>query len=118
MKKVIKELTRFLGSDGVIADPHYLASYSYDASLDRAQPRVVTFPGSTEDVARIVKIADNGKIPLVARGAGTGLSGGAIPIKGGIVVNFVRMNRILSIDFDNRRAVVDAGVDNIELQGA
>src|SRR2546430_12272244 len=90
----------------------------YDAFIDRCTPDVVVLPASTEDVAAIVKIAAHHNVPVVPRGAGTGLSGGAIPIYGGIVIVFTRMNRILAIDYDNLRAVVQPGLVNLHLSNA
>src|SRR5260221_4126857 len=81
------------------------------------QVRVV-FRRSTADVAAIVRIANRHGVPLVGRGAGTGLSGGAIPRAGGIVISFARMNRILEIDLDNERAVLEPGVVNLEITQA
>jgi glycolate oxidase len=95
-----------------------LALYEYDGGVDKARPELVAFPQSTEDVVSIVKLAKEGGLPIVGRGAGTGLSGGAIPRAGGIVISFARMNRILEIDLDNERAVVQPGVVNIEITQA
>ncbi len=92
--------------------------YEYDASIDRCVPDVVVLPSSTEEVAAIVKIAAKHRVPVVPRGAGTGLSGGAVPIYGGIVVAFARMNRILEVDYDNLRAVVQPGLVNLHLSNA
>jgi glycolate oxidase len=78
----------------------------------------VVFPKSTEQVSAIAKIAYEMKVPLVGRGAGTGLSGGAIPIQGGVVVAFARMNHILEIDLENERAIVEPGVVNLEITQA
>src|SRR5207247_4765922 len=72
----------------------------------------------TEEVAAIVKIASRYNVPVVPRGAGTGLSGGAIPIYGGIMIVFARMNRILEIDYTNLRAVVQPGLVNLHLSNA
>ncbi|MGA2436802.1 MAG: FAD-linked oxidase C-terminal domain-containing protein [Bryobacteraceae bacterium] len=95
--------------------PEDLALYEYDGGVDKARPDLVAFPRSTEDVAGIVKIAHEFGIPVVGRGAGTGLSGGAIPVQGGILVAFARMNRILAIDIENERAIVEPGVVNLDV---
>ncbi len=89
--------------------------YEYDGSQDKARPELVVFPRSTADVVEIVKIAREHGIFVTARGAGTGLSGGSVPRRGGIVVVFSRMNHILELDFDNERAVVEAGVVNFDI---
>src|SRR5208337_2582387 len=92
-----------------------LALYEYDGGVEKHRPDLVVFPRSTEDVAAIVKIAREFQVPFTGRGAGTGLSGGAIPCEGGIVVAFARMNRILEIDLENERAVVEPGVVNLDI---
>ncbi len=116
--EVVQELSALLGSRYVLHSPYDLMLYEYDASIDRSMPDVVVLPASTEDVAAIVKIAARHHVPVVPRGAGTGLSGGAIPIYGGIIIVFTRMNRILEIDYDNLRAVVQPGLVNLHLSNA
>ena len=110
-----KKLLALLGSRACLDRTEDLALYEYDASVDKARPDMVVFPRSTADVVGIVNIARQHRIPLVARGAGTGLSGGSIPVEGGIIVAFVRMNRILEIDLANERAVVEPGVVNLDV---
>lgn len=92
--------------------PVELLTYEVDAGFDRGQPDGVFFPESTADVSRIMQWADGAGVPLVARGAGTGLSGGAVPEHGGIVLSFSRMNRVLELDTRGRSAVVEVGVVN------
>ncbi len=92
-----------------------LTLYEYDGSQDKARPDLVVFPRSTADVAAIVRLAREYDMPIVGRGAGTGLSGGAIAVSGGIVIGFSRMNRILEVDLVNERAVVEPGVVNLDL---
>jgi len=87
-----------------------LVPYSYDASMNVHRPDAAVWPESTEQVAEIVKFANAYKIPVVPRGAGTSLSGGVIPIRGGIIIDLSRMNRILEISVENRYARVQAGV--------
>ncbi|MBI3473746.1 MAG: FAD-binding protein, partial [Candidatus Solibacter usitatus] len=110
-----KKLAALLGPRGYLDRPEDLSLYEYDGSVDKARPEMVVFPRSTEDVVAIVKIAREHGVPLVGRGAGTGLSGGAIPRAGGITVGFARMNRILEIDLENERAVVQPGVVNLDI---
>lgn len=106
-----------------IIDPDYVLSsdmdrelYGYDASLERARPDVIVVPGSTGEVSKVVALAYKEKIPVIARGSGTNLSGGTIAINGGIVIHFSRMNRILEIDLPNRTATVEPGVITLDLQ--
>jgi glycolate oxidase len=108
-------IERIVGPRGYLSRPEDLALYEYDGSIDKARPDVVVFPRSTEDVVAIVKLAGEYSMPVVGRGAGTGLSGGAIPREGGIMVAFARMNRILELDFENERAVVQPGVVNLDI---
>ncbi|HWR13978.1 MAG TPA: FAD-linked oxidase C-terminal domain-containing protein [Terriglobales bacterium] len=110
-----KELKKLLGKESVLDRPEDLMVYEYDASLAKGTPDLVVLPQSTEHVVAIVKTANKYKIPIVPRGAGTGLSGGSVPRQGGIVVTFSRMGRILEVDVPNRRAVVQPGVVNTEL---
>jgi glycolate oxidase len=116
--EVIAELSSLLGARYVLHSHYDLTLYEYDASIDRGRPEIVVMPSSSEEVAAIVKIAARYSVPVVPRGAGTGLSGGAIPIYGGIVIVFTRMNRILEIDYENLHAVVQPGLVNLHLSTA
>jgi glycolate oxidase len=104
-----------LGARGYLDRPEDLVLYEYDGSVDKARPEIVAFPRSTSDVVELVKLAREYDIPIVGRGAGTGLSGGAIPRAGGMIIGFARMNRILEIDLGNERAVVQPGVVNLDI---
>jgi glycolate oxidase len=108
-------IERIVGPKGYLHRPEDLALYEYDGSIDKARPDVVVFPRTTEDVVAIVKLANEFSVPVVGRGAGTGLSGGAIAREGGIMIGFARMNRILEIDLENERAVVQPGVVNLDI---
>jgi glycolate oxidase len=110
-----QKLIELLGPRGYLDRPEDLALYEYDGSIEKGRPEMVVFPRNTEDVAAIVKITGEHGVPLVGRGAGTGLSGGAIPREGGVVVAFARMNRILEIDLENERALVEPGVVNLDV---
>jgi glycolate oxidase len=112
---VKRQIAGIVGPTGLLDRPEDLMLYEYDGSVDKARPDLVVFPRSTEEVAGIVRIAAHHNIPVVGRGAGTGLSGGAIPLAGGIVLSFARMDRILEIDIPNERAVVQAGVVNLDI---
>src|SRR5689334_21402255 len=113
--KAKEKLIRVLGPRGYLDRPEDLSLYEYDGSVDKARPDMVVFPRSTEDVAAIVKISAEHGVTIVGRGAGTGLSGGAIPRAGGMIIEFSRMNRILEIDLENERAVVQPGVVNLDI---
>ena len=112
------ELIRIAGRASVFDRPEDLRLYEYDGGVDKARPDVVVLPATGEQVSAIVKLAAQNGLPLVGRGAGTGLSGGSIPRRGGILVGFARMNRILEIDYANERAVVEPGVVNLDLTNA
>ncbi len=112
---VVRELRKIAGTEAVLHRREDLMLYEYDAGLSTGAPQAVVFPRTTEQVSRIVKFAAVSGIPIVPRGAGTGLSGGSIARAGGIVIGFSRMNRILEIDVPNQRAVVEPGVVNLEL---
>ncbi len=111
---LIDDLRALLGSDRVLVEPLELHLYSKDASLMRGQPTCVVFPHTTEEVAQVVKIAETHGVPIVARGAGTGLTAGASPTEGGIVLSTTSLNRI-ELDVENRTAWVGAGVINLDL---
>ncbi len=117
-KRIIRELRQIAGEDGVLDRPEDLLLYEYDGSVERSLPEAVVFPRTTEQVARIVRLTAQEKIPLVGRGAGTGLSGGALAAAGGIIIGFSRMNKILEIDIENLRAKVQPGVVNLDLTRA
>jgi glycolate oxidase len=108
-------IQRIVGTGGYLHKSEDLALYEYDGGIDKSRPDLVVFPRSTEDVVAIVKLAGRENVPIVGRGAGTGLSGGAIARAGGIIVSFARMNRILEIDLANERAVVEPGVVNLDI---
>jgi len=115
-KKVRRALEKVVGRQNVLTEPADLLLYSYDSSTAVGMPEAVVFPGSTEEVARVVKACAERGIAFVARGAGTNLSGGSAPIRGGVVIALTRMNRVLEIDEKNLRAVVQPGAVNLDLQ--
>ena len=114
----IQDLQRTLGPRAVLHRDQDLLLYEYDGSIDKGRPECVVFPRTTDEVVRVVKIAEEYDVPLVGRGAGTGLSGGVIPTRGGIMIGFSRMNRILEIDCENECAVVQPGVVNLDITRA
>ena len=110
-----QELMSALGAGRCLDRPEDLTLYEYDGGVDKFRPDMVVFPRSTEEVVRIVNITRVHGIPIVGRGAGTGLSGGSIPRAGGVTISFTRMNRILEIDLVNERMVVQPGVVNLDM---
>src|SRR6266481_5221738 len=110
-----QRVAALLGPRGYLDQPHDLALYEFDGGVDKHPPDLVVFPRTTAEVSAIVKLAAEFQVPFVGRGAGTGLSGGAIPAEGGIMVAFARMNRVLEIDYENERAVVQPGVVNLDI---
>lgn len=122
-ERALDEPTRrfreFLDHGSVITDPVRLRTYECDGlTYHRATPGVVVLPETTEQVAAVVRICDEYGVPFVARGAGTGLSGGALPRTDGVLIVTSKMRRILSIDLANRRAVVEPGVTNLAITEA
>ena len=97
-------------------DPEDLICYGFDASGLEAHPSAVVWPGNTEDVVRVMKYANENNIPVVPRGAGSGMTGGAIPLKGAIILSLERMNRILEIDHENLSVLCEPGLINGRLQ--
>src|SRR5215471_2043614 len=113
--RLLRDLQKRVGADSILHQPEDLQLYEYDGSVEVARPDCVVFPRSTKDVVEIVCLAGQYRVPLVGRGAGTGLSGGALAREGGIVVSFARMNRIVEVDVENQRARVQPGVVNADL---
>ncbi|HYH13034.1 MAG TPA: FAD-binding protein, partial [Thermomicrobiales bacterium] len=115
----IAELRRICGEASVRSDPADLLVYEYDGSVDGAvdteRPLAVVLPTTTEQVSAVVRLASSHSVPVVARGAGTGLSGGAVARGGGIIVALTRMERTLRVDPVSRTALVEPGVINLEL---
>jgi glycolate oxidase len=114
-----REIEAIVGKKAVLSDPDELLVYESDGlTLFRALADFVVFPTSADHVAAIVRVANREQIPFVARGAGTGLSGGCLPTEGGIVISLMRMNRVLEVDYDNQIAVVEPGLVNLHLSWA
>ena len=110
------ELVQQLGDDKLLTDPADCWSYGYDNSRRHAVPQLVVFPENHADVVTIVKLCNQHKIALTARGRGTGTTGATVPVHGGVVLSTERMNRILKHDSDNRYLVVEPGVLNQQVQ--
>jgi glycolate oxidase len=110
---ILEEFRNIVGTDGLIIEENQLQTYECDGlAAIRKLPGAVLLPRSTSDVQGIIRICARNRIPFVARGAGTGLSGGALPAEDGIVISFSRMTRILSVDIPNQRVTVEPGVIN------
>lgn len=99
-----------VGEENVLSDPADLLVYSTDATPLRGKPSIVVFPHKTDEVAQIVKHANENKIPVIPRGAGSCLSGGPVAVSGGIILDFTKMNKILEIDEENFQVLVEPGV--------
>ena len=107
----ISKLIRIVGKENTLTSKEDIATYSYDATTTWTHmPDVVVLPTTSEQVSQILKLADENKIPVTPRGGGTNVSGGSIPIKGGIVLCTTRMNKILEINKANLNATVEPGV--------
>ena len=114
----LDEFRAILGPQGLVSSPGELRTYDCDALTNfRATPLAVALPTSTEQVQAVLRICHRERIPFVARGSGTGLSGGALPVANGIVISLARMNRILEVDLPNGRVVVEPGVINLDVTG-
>jgi glycolate oxidase len=113
---LVSELAEALGEEHVLTEAGQLRVYDCDGLTGwRAQPACVVLPGSTEDVQAVVRLCHRERVPWVVRGAGTGLSGGALPVADGLVIALTRMDRILEIDLDSQRVVVQPGVANLDV---
>jgi glycolate oxidase len=112
-KPIIKQFEAVVGKNGVVQRREELLTYECDGLTSyRQRPALVVLPRTTEQVAEAVKICDQNQIPWVARGAGTGLSGGALPVENCVLIVTALMKRILDVDLENQRIVVQPGVIN------
>ena len=117
--QLVDQLRAIVGEDGVVSKPEELLVYECDAyTLEKNLPNFVALPKSTEEVVAIVKLCAKQNIPIIPRGAGTSLSGGVLAVTGGVMITLSRMNRILSVDHRNRRALVEAGCVNAWITNA
>jgi glycolate oxidase len=117
-EKLVDRLREVVGEAHAFDDPYEMRLYQYDASPETSLPDVVVLPGSAAEVAAVVRICCELDVPVVARSGASSLAGGTVPVEHGVVVTFPRMNRILDIDIDNLRAVVEPGVVNLALSQA
>ena len=113
---IVAELRRICGDTAVLDEPLQLLTYECDALTHlRESPALVVLPRSAAEVQAVVRVCSRERIPFVARGHGTGLSGGALPVAGGIVISLAKLNRVIDVDIPNRRVTVEPGVTNLEI---
>jgi glycolate oxidase len=117
-KDLIDALRQIVGAHYVLVEKEDVIVYEQDGSIFQVMPEIVVLPGDVEEVAAVVRAAEKANVPIVPRGSGTGLAGGAVPAEGGIILALTRLNRILKIDLDNALAIVEPGVINIEVTKA
>ncbi|MFL5828122.1 MAG: FAD-linked oxidase C-terminal domain-containing protein [Thermoleophilaceae bacterium] len=116
---LIDKLRAACGDENIVTHSHQLRTYESDGLLRyRVTPRAVVLPGSAEEVQAVLRACHELQVPWVARGSGTGLSGGALPVEDGIVISVNRMNRVLDVDLPNQRVVVEPGVTNLDVSKA
>lgn len=113
---LIKELRRIVGPGHVFTSPEDLIVYSYDATRMESMPKAVVRPATAREISEIVLLANREGFPVVPRGAGSGMSGGSVPVKGGVIISLERMNKIISIKEDDMIAEVEPGVVTGEFQ--
>ena len=107
---IIREIEAVTGPENVASSLEERRCYSYDGRIDGATPDLIVFPSSARETSAILNLANAHHFPVIPRGQGTGLTGGSVPVNGGVVLSFTRMNRILDIDAANMVAVVEPGV--------
>ncbi|MCL2457418.1 MAG: FAD-binding protein [Desulfobulbus sp.] len=113
---ILKRLADIVGPEHLATGTVHRITHSFDATQRQCLPDAVVHPGSTEEISQIVRLANEERIPVLPRGAGSGFTGGSLPVCGGIVLVLTRMNRILEIDTDNLIAIVEPGVVTGRLQ--
>jgi glycolate oxidase len=115
-QRLVDQFRQAIGHEAVLTEPVQLVTYECDALPHlRNVPELVLLPRSAADVQKVVRICDTEGVPFVARGHGTGLSGGALPVPGGVVISLAKLNRVLDVDIPNRRVTVEPGVTNLEI---
>ena len=115
-QSIITKLQQICGKDQVLTDKADLICYSYDATQKQYLPDVVVHPANVEEISQIMKLANENKIPVFPRGAGTGFTGGSVPTAGGIVLGLTRLDKILEIDDENLVATIEPGVVTEDFQ--
>ena len=117
-RELILELIGIAGPKHVLVAPEDVIVYEQDGSIFQVMPEMVVVPANIEEISAVAKVAQRAGVPIVPRGSGTGLAGGAVPAEGGIVLSLSRLNRILKVDLENRLAIVEPGVINIDVTKA
>ena len=112
---LISDLAELVGDQYVIWRPEDLLVYEYDGSIDKAIPQAVVLPRNAEEVSAIIRIANRHGAYIVARGAGTSLSGGAVPLRNSVVLALTRLTALIEVDAENRVAIVEPGMINLHL---
>ena len=115
---LLQELRKIIGERFVLSEPEDVVVYEQDGSIFQVMPEIVVLPAEAQQVSALVKAARSAGVPIVPRGSGTGLAGGAVAAEGGIVISLARLDRILQIDLDNQLAVVEPGVINLDITKA
>src|SRR6266436_2997171 len=115
---LIHELRAIVGENYLLLEKEDVIVYEQDGTIFQVMPEIVVLPANVEQVAAVVKAAKRANVPIVPRGSGTGLAGGAVPAEGGVVLSLARLNRILKIDLENRIAIVEPGVINLDVTKA
>ncbi|MDQ6772166.1 MAG: FAD-binding protein [Candidatus Dormibacteraeota bacterium] len=115
---IVRELEAIVGAENVVSDPLDLRIFERDGSIEGRLPDAVVLPADHHEVVQVVRLAARHSLPVVPRGAGTGLSGGAVTLHGGIALQLSRMRRVLKVDTEARTALVEPGVVNSDLQQA
>ncbi|MGE5061764.1 MAG: FAD-binding oxidoreductase [Betaproteobacteria bacterium] len=115
---LVSQLREIVGEHYALFEKEDVVVYEQDGSIFQVMPEIVVVPGDVAQVAAVIKLAKEADVPIVPRGSGTGLAGGAVPAEGGIILSLARLNRILKIDFDNRIALVEPGVINLDVTKA
>ena len=119
IEHLVPAMVEICGRDGVVTDPLDLRTYECDGlTSHRAAPGLVVLPRTAEQVAAVVRVCAGAGVPFVARGSGTGLSGGALPRTDGVLIVTSRMRRIIAVDPDSQRAIVEPGVTNLAVSTA
>jgi glycolate oxidase len=116
---LVAALREICGDEHVYTHPDQLRTYQSDGLLQyKASPVAVVLPASHDEVVEVVRACHAAGVPFVARGAGSGLSGGALPVEDGVLIGLSRLRRVLDVDLDNHRAIVEPGVTNVEVSAA
>jgi glycolate oxidase len=118
LEKLIRALRQVVGDPYVLVEKEDVIVYEQDGSIFQVMPEIVVLPARTDQVAAVVKAAREANVPIVPRGSGTGLAGGAVPAEGGIIISLTRLNRILKIDLQNGIALLEPGVINADVTKA